>query len=432
MKAGFISLGCCKNLVDSEKIMALLVSGGIEIVNKPEDADVLFVNTCGFIDSAKEEAINTILEMAEYKERNCKKLIVLGCLAKRYKEELQEEMPEVDLFIGVDEYANLTQILSDNLGLNFDNVCSNTDRLLSTNPWMAYLKIADGCDNRCSFCAIPLIRGGYISYPIDQLVLEAKELAQKGVKELVVIAQDTTRYGTDLYGERKLGELLRQLSEIEDIHWIRVLYTYPDELDDNLIMQMSELPKVLPYFDIPTQHADNEMLRLMNRRGTIEEINQTIDTIKKVYKDPVFRTTMIVGFPGETEEMFNNLLESIKQIKWDRLGAFTYSKEEDTVAYDMDNEVSDDIKEERYQKLMELQASIVEENNKKHVGQVYEVLVEKQDGFSGRYYGRSVHCAPDGIDGSVIFTSDEPINFGEFVNVKITRTKSHDMYGERV
>lgn len=432
MNIGMISLGCCKNLVDSEKIMGLLVSGGCTMVHDPSEADALIVNTCGFIEPAKEEAINTILEMAEYKEGRCQKLIVTGCLAKRYKAALMEEMPEVDAFIGVDEYDHLPEIFHEVLGLDFPVTYGKCERLLSTKPWMAYLRIADGCDNRCSYCAIPLIRGGYRSVPMEELLEEAKLLAAKGVKELVLIAQDTTRYGLDLYGSRRLVDLLKALNEIEGFHWIRVLYTYPDELDDALIEGMLHLKKVLPYFDIPIQHGDNRMLKAMNRRGTIESIQQTIDTIKKLYPMPVFRTTMIVGFPGETEEMFENLLEFVKQVRWDRLGAFTYSHEEDTLSYDMPDEPSEEVKQERYDRLMALQKSISDEKANELVGQILEVLVEKQDGLSGRYYGRSVHSAPDGIDGSIIFTSEKPIEFGTFVNVKITKAKDYDCYGTAV
>ncbi len=432
MKIGMISLGCCKNLVDSEKIMGLLVSAGCTMVHDPSLADVLIVNTCGFIEPAKEEAINTILEMAEYKEENCQKLIVTGCLAKRYKEALIEEMPEVDAFIGVDEYDRLPEIFHEVLGLDFPVTYGKCERLLSTKPWMAYLRIADGCDNRCSYCAIPLIRGGYRSVAMEELIEEAKLLASKGVKELVLIAQDTTRYGLDLYGSRRLVDLLKALNEIEGFHWIRVLYTYPDELDDELIEGMLQLKKVLPYFDIPIQHGDNRMLKAMNRRGTIESIQKTIDTIKKLYPMPVFRTTMIVGFPGETEEMFENLLEFVKKVRWDRLGAFTYSHEEDTLSYDMPNEPSEEVKQERYERLMALQKSISDEKANELIHQTLEVLVEKQDGLSGRYYGRSVHSAPDGIDGSIIFTSEKPLEFGTFVNVKITKAKDYDCYGVAV
>ncbi len=432
MKIGMISLGCCKNLVDSEKIMGLLISAGCTIVNDAHEADVLIVNTCGFIEPAKEEAINTILEMAEYKNENCQKLIVTGCLAKRYKEALIEEMPEVDRFIGVDEYEHLPEILHEVLGLDFPVSYGKCERLLSTKPWMAYLRIADGCDNRCSYCAIPLIRGGYRSVPMETLIEEAKLLAAKGVKELVLIAQDTTRYGLDLYSKRCLPELLKALNEIEGFHWIRVLYTYPDELDDELIEGMLHLKKVLPYFDIPIQHGDNRMLKAMNRRGSIESIQKTIDKIKKLYPMPVFRTTMIVGFPAETEEMFENMLNFVKEVRWDRLGAFTYSHEEDTLSYDMPFEPEEEVKQERYERLMALQKTISDEKANELVGQTLEVLVEKQDGLSGRYYGRSVHSAPDGIDGSIIFTSEKNIQFGTFVKVKITKAKDYDCYGAAV
>ncbi len=432
MKIGFVSLGCCKNLVDSERIMGLLKNNGCEIVSDPKLADTIFVNTCGFIEPAKEEGINTILEMAEYKNYNCKKLIVTGCLAKRYKNDLISEIPEVDLFIGNDEYAMLPQLLNSELNLDIKGEYGKNTRLLATKPWIGYLKIADGCDNCCTYCAIPLIRGGYKSFELEYLVQEAKDLADGGVKELVVIAQDTTRYGLDLYGERKLIALLAELNKIENLHWIRVLYTYPDEIDDELIYGMKKLDKVLPYFDIPIQHGDNEMLRLMNRRGSIESIQVVIDKIKEVYEQPIFRTTMIVGFPNETDEMFENLLAFVKKVEWDRLGAFTYSKEEDTIAYNMENEVDEDVKNERFDKLMSLQTIIADKKSKELIGSVQEVIVEKFDGLSHKYYGRSSHSAPDGIDGSTIFTSDIDLEFGSFVKVLITDTKSHDLYGKMI
>lgn len=430
MNIGFISLGCCKNLVDSENIMGLLVSAGCKIVNDPKKADVLMVNTCGFIEPAKEEAINTILEMAEYKEGRCKKLLVFGCLAKRYKQQLIEEMPEVDRFIGVDEYGSLPEILNEELGLDIHVQYGKSDRLISTKPWMAYLKIADGCSNRCTYCAIPLIRGPYVSFPMEDIIEQANQLAERGVKELVLIAQDTTRYGTDLYNERRLKDLLVELNKIEKLHWIRILYMYPDEIDDELIETIKECDKVLPYFDIPVQHGEDKMLVAMNRRGTAESIKEICRKIRATFEMPVLRTTMIVGFPGESEAQFNEMLDFVEEIKWDRLGAFTYSKEEDTPAYEMPGEIEEEVQNARLEKLMMLQQSIADEKSHALIGKTLEVLVEEKDAISGRYMGRSIHSAPDGIDGTTYFTSNEPLELGTFVWVKIEQAHNHDCYGQ--
>ncbi len=432
MKIGFISLGCCKNLVDSEQMMGLLKASGHQIVSDPKIAEAIIINTCGFITSAKEEAINTILEMAEYKELNCRKLIVTGCLPQRYKKELIEEIPEVDRFISIDEYPHLGEILSEILGEKINHVYGKEDRVLSSYPWMAYLKIADGCDNRCSYCAIPLIRGGYRSVCMEELVDQAKLLAQRGVKELVLIAQDTTRYGTDNYGKRRLLDLLKEINQIEGLHWIRILYMYPDEIDDELVVEMKKLDKVLPYFDIPVQHGNDKMLTLMNRRGSKESILRTISLIREHYEMPVLRTTMIVGFPHETEEDFNEMLEFVKDVKWDRLGAFTYSLEEGTKGYEMDEQIDEEVKEERLQILMSLQEKIAQQNSEKLIEKTLEVLVEKHDSLTHQYKGRSIFSAPDGVDGEVIFHSRENIACGSFVQVKIKSAISHDLIGDFV
>lgn len=430
MKIGVISLGCCKNLVDSEQIMGMLKSSGHQIVSDPNAAEAIIVNTCGFITSAKEEAINTILEMAEYKERHCRKLIVTGCLAQRYKEELIKELPEVDRFISIDEYPHVGEILSEVLGEKVINTYGKEDRVLSTYPWMAYLKIADGCDNRCSYCAIPMIRGKYRSIPMEDLIEQATILAKRGVKELVLIAQDTTRYGTDNYGKRRLLDLLRELNRIEGFHWIRILYMYPDEIDDELVTGMKELEKVLPYFDIPVQHGNDKMLKLMNRRGSVESIFHTVDLIRKHYEMPVLRTTMIVGFPHETQQDFEDLLDFIQKVKWDRLGAFTYSLEEDTKGYEMDEQVDEEIMQKRLEILMSVQEKIAQSNGERLVGKTLEVLVEKHDGLTHQYKGRSIFSAPDGVDGEVIFHCDQAIPCGSFVPVKITAAAGHDLIGE--
>lgn len=422
MKFGFISLGCCKNLVDSEKIMGFLVENKQEIVNDPKKADVIVINTCGFIESAKEESINTILEMAEYG----KSIIVVGCMAQRYKEAMINELPEIDKLITLDDYDNLGEHLSKFLGVKFTNNYCNSLRYLSTEPWMAYLKIADGCSNRCTFCAIPLIRGPYVSFKMEDILLEAQNLYNDGVKELVLIAQDTTRYGIDLYGEYKLLELLQKISAI-GFKWIRVLYMYPDEIDSKLIKGMKELSNVLPYFDIPVQYGEDNMLKLMNRRGSIQSILDNIKLIRETYDTPVIRTTFIVGFPNETDETFKQTINFIKDIEWDNLGAFTYSKEEDTVAYDMKNEVDIDIAQTRLNELIETQKEIVQNKRTKLIDTNLEVLIENYDGLTQRYIGRSIYNAPDGIDGVVYVKTDKELKFGEIYNTTITRIKNYDL-----
>lgn len=429
MKIGFVSLGCAKNLVDSEKIMGMLKEGGHEFVSKPSDAEAIIINTCGFIQSAKEEAINTILEMAEYKKKNCKKLIVCGCLAQRYKEDLEKEMPEVDRFIAIREYPQLHEILKEELQIPL-HVYGKSERLSSGKPWTAYLKIAEGCSNRCTYCAIPLIRGENVSVPMEDLVEEAKDLASKGVKELVVIAQDTTKYGIDLYHRYALLELLEKLNEINGLHWIRILYMYPDEISDELIEGMKKLDKVLPYFDIPMQHSDARMLKLMNRRGDEHTVRQLIKKIRDTFEDATLRTTYIVGFPTESKQDFDKLCDFVKEIRWNKMGAFTYSIEEDTPAYDMEQTVSEEEKKERLDVLMSLQSEISYMNNRQLAGKTIEVLVEGKDGLSDKYVGRGRMHAPDDVDGIVVFTSMKYLELGSFVHVKVNDADEYDLYGE--
>lgn len=432
MKIGFVSLGCSKNLVDSEKIMGMLKDGQHEMVSDPAQAEAIIVNTCGFINPAKEEAIQTIFQMAEYKKQNCKKLIVVGCLAQRYKDTLEEEIPEIDAVISIKEYPHIHEILGSLLDGHDLVSYAKAERLVSSKPWTAYLKIAEGCSNRCTYCAIPLIRGDNVSFPMEQLIEEAKQLAKRGVKELVLIAQDTTKYGLDLYGRLALLDLLEKLYEIEGFHWIRILYMYPDEIESSLIEGMAKLPKVLPYFDIPMQHANNRMLQAMNRRGTKEEVLALVKKIRETFEQPTLRTTFIVGFPGETAQEFEELMEFTEDVKWDRMGAFTYSPEEDTPAFDMDGAIEEEIKEARLKELMEKQERISLKNQQNMIGKTLEVLVEDQDGLRGVYRGRSVHDAPDEVDGIVMFTSERVINFGEFVNVMITEALPHDLKGVEV
>ena len=431
MKIGFVSLGCAKNLVDSEMVMGLLLANDHQLVTDAAKAEVIIINTCGFINSAKEESINTILEMAEYKKQNCRFLIVMGCLAQRYLSDLEQALPEVDRFITIDEYARLSEIFAELFQLKFTSYGKNK-RVISTKPWTAYLKIAEGCSNRCSYCAIPLIRGDYHSIAINELLAEAQDLADSGVKELVVIAQDTTRYGSDIDGKYHLLSLLTQLNKIEGLHWIRVLYMYPDEISDELVLGMQKLEKVLPYFDIPVQHGTDQMLLAMNRRGTIESIKHTIDLIRNTYEQAVLRTTIIVGFPNETNDDFKQLLEFVKATKWDRLGAFTYSHEEDTPAYQLIDNISEETKQKRLDELMMIQQAIAIENSKKLLGCKLEVLIESYDMIKKHYRGRSLFSAPDGVDGTVFVTSDIEMVAGNFYQVMIDKSEIHDLYGHLI
>lgn len=432
MKVGFISLGCSKNLVDSEKIMGMLKAGDHELVTHPQDAEAIIINTCGFIDSAKEEAINTIFEMAAYKQQNLKKLIVVGCLAQRYQKELQQDIPEIDAVISIREYPQLHERLQELLGGPMMPAFAQSKRQLATKPWTAYLKIAEGCSNCCTYCAIPLIRGGNVSFPIEQLVAEARTLAHQGVKELVLIAQDTTKYGMDLYGKLSLLTLLRELHKIEGFHWIRILYMYPDEITEELVAGMAQLPKVVPYFDIPLQHANDAILKRMNRRGSVADIRKLVDMIRCYHPQATLRTTFIVGFPQESEQEFHDLLEFVQETKWDRMGAFTYSPEENTPAVAFPGAIDSQLKEARLAQLMELQEQISLAKQKQFIGKVVEVLVEGQDGLSGIYRGRSQSSAPDEVDGLVFFRSSRTIPFGSFVKVAIEEALPHDLKGAEV
>lgn len=429
MKIGFVSLGCAKNLIDSENMMAMLKSEGHEIVPDPKQAEAIVVNTCGFIASAKEESIQTIFEMAKYKEKGLKKLIVCGCLAQRYQEALEQEIPEVDAIIPIRDYDKLADRLRPLLGEGDQSLISKSERVLTGNPWQAYIKISDGCSNHCAYCAIPLIRGEQKSRTIEDIVKEATFLASIGVKELTLIAQDTTKYGLDNYGEYKLGDLIRAINQIPGFHWIRILYMYPDEIVDDVLDAMKESKKVVPYFDIPTQHASTRMLKRMNRRSSHEEVKAITDKIRKMFPNATLRTTLIVGFPGETQEDFDEMMDFVKEIQWDRMGAFTYSQEEDTPAYDMDGQVPQEIMDERLAQLMQVQEQISFEKNKAKIGSIVEVLVEEREALTGRYRGRSQADAPDEVDGQVIFTANQDIPLGSFVQVKVTDAKDYDLIG---
>lgn len=429
MKIGVISLGCAKNLVDTENLLGILQAGGQEIVTSYDEAEALIINTCGFIESAKSEAIDTILEAADLKEGCLEKLIVMGCLAQRYKPQLQEEMPEVDCFISINEYGRLGAILSNVLGERIPNMYGKTPRILSGKPWMAYLKIADGCDNKCSYCAIPLIRGALRSFPREDIIAEARRLVACGVKELNLIAQDCSRYGFDLDRCLHLSSLLRELDQIDGVHWIRVLYLYPDEIPDDLIMTIKECRHVLPYFDVPVQHGSDRILKAMNRRGSQKEIIERCRKIKEELPGAVLRTTLISGFPGETEEDHRETLRMIEQVRWDHLGVFTYSREEDTPAYGLDDDVPAQVKEDRRREIMMRQNEIAGELLSARLGSVEEVMVERIDPLTGMYIGRSALYAPDNIDGCVRFRSSQSLAPGDFAMVRYTKVSGQNLIG---
>lgn len=432
-KVGMVSLGCAKNRVDSEVILGTLKEAGYEIVSDPAEAEIIFVNTCGFIEPAKEESIEAIFEMAKYKEKGrLKKLFVTGCLAQRYIDDLYREMPEVDGFLGVADYTRLLEMMQEaEAGGRPRYVCDGerffrSQRVLTTPSYSAYVKISDGCDNRCSYCAIPLIRGPYHSRPFDSIVEECRELAARGVTEITLIAQDTSRYGNDFPGGKLLlPELLKAVGAIEGVHWVRVLYCYPDTTDDRLLDAIANLPKVAPYVDLPLQHINGELLRRMNRRGSPEWIKSRISACKE--RGLTTRTTMIVGFPGETEEAFHELLQFVKEARFDRLGAFTYSPEEGTPGAAMLDQIAEEVKQRRLDELMTLQQGISLEENTARVGEVCEVLCEGAE--EGMYVGRSIREAPES-DGIIRFTASREVAPGEYLNVKITGADAYDLFGE--
>ncbi len=433
-KVGLVSLGCAKNLVDSENMLGMLREKGFIIVSDPAEADVLFVNTCGFIESAKEESIDAILEMAQYKKTGDKKLFVTGCLAQRYPDALMSEIPEIDGILGVAEYSRLFEMMD--AADRAERPCYtangarflHTPRVLTNAGYSAYVKISDGCDNRCTYCAIPLIRGGYSSRPFDDIVEECEALAEQGVTEVTLIAQDTSRYGCDLGdGHYLLPELLERVSAIEGLHWVRVLYCYPDSTDDRLLDTIRRLPKVAPYLDLPLQHIDDDLLKRMNRRGSAAWIRSRIAECRK--RGIILRTTMIVGFPGETDEQFRTLLDFVKASRFDRLGAFTYSAEEGTAAAMMPDQVDEDVKQARLDQLMMLQQAVSMEINEARIGTECEVLVDGFDGETGRFYGRSILEAPES-DGCIWLDADRELVPGEYVNVRITGADAYDLEGE--
>lgn len=427
IKVGLISLGCAKNLVDSEMILGMLNASKFQCVNTIEDSDVVIINTCGFIEASKQESIQEILDVITYG----KKVVVTGCLVERYKEELIKSIPEVDLWVSIREYPKINELLEKLLEVDEIDRLNPFVRMLSTPPYMAYLRISEGCNNCCAYCAIPLIRGKFRSRPFDDVVLEAKMLYKQNIKELVVISQDTTRYGTDLKESKNIVDLLVELEKI-GFYSIRLLYLYPDEISDELIEFISKSKVVKPYFDIPLQHASNKVLKGMYRRGSMEDYQNLIDKIRSKVKNPVLRTTYIVGFPGEDDDDFKTLVEFNKKNRFDHMGAFKYSREDNTSAYDYPAQIPDNLKELRLAKLMEEQKKISYQNNKKRIGEIMEGIVVDHTANSNVYLLRSYWNAPDDIDGKISFTSDEKLNLGDIVKVKITNAFVYDLFGEKI
>lgn len=432
MKIAVISLGCAKNLVDTENLLGILRESGQEFTSSWKDADACIINTCGFITSAKEEALDTIEEVLAHKGDRLKRVIVMGCLAKRYKPDLEAAYPDVDRIISIDEYGHLGQILSETLGVKIANDYGKAPRVLSAKPWMAYVRIADGCNNRCSYCAIPGIRGGFRSRSEEDIVKEVEGLVEGGVKEINLIAQDSSMYGIDFDGHLHLSELLKKLDCIDGIRWIRVLYLYPDEIPDDLIDTINNSRHILPYFDIPVQHGSDSMLKAMHRRGSRALIEERCRTIRERVPNAVLRTTLIAGFPGETEEDHQANLSLIEAVRFDHLGAFTYSKEEDTPAFSMEDNVPEEVKEARKAQLMKLQETIAAEDRRKMIGKTTEVLLESRHPVSGMFIGRSAFYAPDGVDGCVYVKCVHPHEPGDFVTVTITKTMKQDLIGEEI
>lgn len=434
-KVGLISLGCDKNRIDSELLLGKL-SENCEIVNDPNKADILIVNTCGFIESAKQESINTIMEMSHYKKNNCKMIIATGCLTQRYSKELHELIPEIDVILGVNDYSNIQNHIDNFFNNNNNKICTcnysdetinEGKRILTTNSYTAYIRISEGCDNLCTYCIIPKIRGRYRSRSIEKIVQEAKGLVSMGVKELILVGQDTSVYGIDLYKENKLHELLRALSEIESLEWIRVMYTYPEEITEEFINEVATNKKVCKYLDIPIQHISTSVLKKMNRKSSKELITKNITKMKNAIDGLVLRTSLIVGFPGESEKEFNELKEFVKDIKFDKLGVFKYSQEEDTPAAKMKDQIHEEIKDNRLEEVMLIQQRVSKEKNESKIDKKYKVIVEGK-GNDDYWYGRSYEMAPE-IDGSIFFKCDRILSIGDFVEVSITDALEYDLIG---
>ncbi len=430
------SLGCSKNLVDAEEMVYILNENGYEMTDDIDDADVAIVNTCGFIESAKEESIDTILNIASHKQKNLKHLIVTGCLVQRYYKDLKEQIPEIDAFLGTTSYNTILNVLQ-GLSIGKDNsliLPANTKldhnkKKILTDSYYAYIKIAEGCDNSCTYCIIPKLRGRYVSRPMEEIVDEAKRLASQNVKEIVLIAQDTSKYGLDIYGEKKLSHLLRELSKIEDIRWIRFLYTYPEDITDELVQEVKNNDKVCSYFDIPIQHASNRILKLMNRSTDKEEISDKINLIRSNIKDAIIRTTLITGFPTESDEDIEELADFVSQMKFDKLGVFPYSREEGTKAGNMDGQIEQDVKNQRAEMIMRLQQEIVRERNESYVGRIFSAIIDEvyEDYVVARSYMDVIE-----VDTVIYVQTETAHKKGDFIEVKITDVLDYDLKGVEV
>lgn len=440
MKALFISLGCDKNLVDSEVMLGLLAEKGYQMTDDETEAEVIVINTCCFIHDAKEESIQTILEMAEYKkEGTLKALIVTGCLAQRYQQEILDEIPEVDEVLGTTSYPEIVDAIENALKGRAEVRMTDIDALplvdtarqVTTGGHFAYLKIAEGCDKHCTYCIIPKIRGNYRSVPMERLIKEAEGLAEKGVKELILVAQETTLYGKDLYGEKSLHRLLKELCRISGIRWIRILYCYPEEIDDNLIRVMKEEPKICHYVDLPIQHANTDILKRMGRRTSKEQLEEIIGKLRKEIPDIAIRTTLITGFPGETEEQHQELVDFVDEMEFDRLGVFTYSSEEDTPAAEMEGQIPEEVKEDRQAEIMELQQEIAFEQAEDMVGKEVLVMIEGKVADENAYVGRTYKDAPN-VDGLIFVNTEEELMSGDFARVKVTGAAEYDLIGELI
>lgn len=438
-KVAMVSLGCSKNLVDAEEMLGLIENKGFEIVENEEDADIIIVNTCAFIDAAKQESIDCILEMAEYKKKDKHKaLIVTGCMAQRFKDEILTEMPEVDAVVGTNNFADIAEIIGnmekgEKQVLCSDKPCCSVPlpRTVTTPSYTAFLKIAEGCDNRCTYCVIPYIRGKYRSRREENIVKEAENLSKKGVKEIIVIAQDTTRYGLDLYGEQRLPSLLKKLAEISGIKWIRLHYCYPELVTDELIDTIASEEKICNYMDIPIQHCNDEILKRMGRHTCKAEITGLIERLRKKIPDVIIRTSLIAGFPGETAKQAEELVEFVSSMNFDRLGVFTYSREDGTPAAKLDGQIEEEEKLRRQEVIMIEQAAVSEELNNKKIGKTFEVLTEGYDPVIKMYFGRSYQDSAE-VDGKIFFRSAEKISEGEFVNVLIDDAMEYDLYGKKI
>ena len=438
MNIFFVSLGCDKNLVDSEMMITSLRKNGFVLTDDIEDADVIVVNTCCFIGDAKEESINTLIEMGGYKEGRCKLLVAAGCLAQRYHNEIKEDIPEVDLIVGTMGYEDLSEKINEALGgkgvleslKDIDYLPTPlTDRDSMSGGYYAYLKIAEGCDKCCTYCVIPKVRGHYRSVPMDNLIAQAKHLVANGAKELILVAQETTLYGKDIYGEKSLPKLLEELSKIDELKWIRILYCYPEEITDELISAIKNLPKVCHYLDMPIQHGSDDVLRRMGRWTNREQIEKTVAKLREEIPDIALRTTLITGFPGETEDDFEQVKEFVKKMEFDRLGVFTYSREEDTPAAEMAGQIDEEVKEARRDEIMQIQQDIAFDKSNSRVGEIYEVMIEGRLPDEGVYIARTYMDAPD-VDGYVFIQSDYNLDSGDFVKVEVTRSDEYDLIAE--